>query len=332
VDKLAVCAIGGNSLVRGPGQASFHDQFEIVCETARALADIAASGRQLIVTHGNGPQVGFLLIRSHLSRQRLPEIPLDVCNALTQAEIGYMLQQALKNELRSRNIARGVVTLVTQVLVDRNDPAFANPSKPVGPFYTKREAMTLMKGLGWVMREDAGRGFRRYVPSPEPREIVECGEIERLAKAGTIVIAVGGGGIPVLEAEVSGSRSGVGRQPLAADHRQLTGLQGVAAVIDKDLASSLLANRVGADLLVVSTAVEQVFVNYRKPNQSPLCRTTLAEVEEYLRAGEFPAGSMGPKIDAAARFLKNGGERVIITDPAHLVAAMSGKAGTTITV
>jgi len=283
---------------------------------------MVASGLRLIVTHGNGPQVGFMLIRSHLSRQRLPEIPLDACNALTQAEIGYMLQQALKNEFRNRNLGRDVVTLVTQVLVDCNDPAFANPSKPVGPFYTKREAMALMKELGWVLREDAGRGFRRYVPSPEPLEIIECAEIERLAKTGVVVIAVGGGGIPVVE--VGGQGSGVrGQKPE---------LRGVAAVVDKDLASSLLASKVGAESLIVSTAVEQVFINYHQPNQTALSRITRAEAEIYLQNDQFPPGSMGPKIDAAVRFLKNGGQRVIITDPAHLVAALSGKAGTTITV
>ena len=186
------------------------DQAEAARETARALADMVASGLQLIVTHGNGPQVGFMLIRSHLARNRLPEIPLDACNAMTQAEIGYMLQMALKNEFSARNIERDVVTLVTQVLVDQNDPAFTNPSKPVGPFYTKREAMVLMKELGWVMKEDAGRGFRRYVPSPEPREIVECAEIDRLAKAGVVVIAVGGGGIPVVRenGQLAGYRRG----------------------------------------------------------------------------------------------------------------------------
>lgn len=312
MNKLAVCAIGGNSLVRGGGRASFRDQAENARETARALADMVSSGLQLIITHGNGPQVGFMLIRSHLSRQRLPEIPLDACNALTQAEIGYMLQLALKNEFRARAIERDVVTLVTQVLVDRNDPAFANPSKPVGPFYTKREAMALVKELRWVLREDAGRGFRRYVPSPEPCEIVECAEIDRLAKAGVVVIAVGGGGIPVV--------------------REDGQLAGTAAVIDKDLASSLLATRVAADSLIISTAVEQVFINYHQPNQAALDRITLAEAERFLRDGQFPAGSMGPKMDAAVRFLKNGGERVIITDPAHLVAALSGKAGTTIVV
>jgi carbamate kinase len=323
MNQLVVCAIGGNSLIKNPSRASFQDQYQTACETARSLADIVAGGLRLIVTHGNGPQVGFMLIRSHLARNRLPEIPLDACNAMTQAEIGYMLQMALKNEFRVRGIDRAVATIVTQVRVDPDDPAFGNPSKPVGPFYTKREAMVLKKELGWVMREDAGRGFRRYVASPEPKEIIERPEIEALVKAGTVVIAVGGGGIPVVNQE---------RSPQSPVGSPQSELRGVAAVIDKDLASSLLATEVGARILVVSTSVERVFLNYRQPNQTALDLVTLADAEKHFRAGQFPAGSMGPKIDAALRFLKAGGERVIITDPAHLSAAVAGKAGTRIVV
>jgi carbamate kinase len=307
-----VCAIGGNSLIRSSSRASFRDQYDTARDTARSLVDLVAAGIQPIITHGNGPQVGFMLIRSHLARNRLPEIPLDACNALTQAEVGYMLQMALKNEFRARSLDREVVTLVTQVLVDKDDPAFSSPGKPVGPFYTKREAMVLKKDLGWVLHEDAGRGFRRYVASPEPREIVESAEIECLVKAGVVVIAVGGGGIPVI--------------------RENGRLVGTAAVIDKDLASSLLATKVGAELFIVSTAVEKVFINYNQPNQTALDRITPAQAEEYLQAGQFPAGSMGPKIVAALRFLKNGGREVVITDPPHLAAAARGKAGTTIAV
>jgi carbamate kinase len=326
MNQLAVCAIGGNSLIKNPSRASFQDQYQTARETARSLAELVAGGLRLIVTHGNGPQVGFMLIRSHLARNRLPEIPLDACNALTQAEIGYMLQMALKNEFRARGIDREVATIITQVLVDEDDPAFRNPSKPVGPFYTKREAMVLKKELNWVLREDAGRGFRRYVPSPEPREIIERPEIEALVKAGVVVIAVGGGGIPVVEA-----KSEVSNPPTA--HRlPLTALHGVAAVIDKDLASGLLATRVGAESLVISTSVEKVFLNYNQPNQTALDLVRLVEVEKYLQEGQFPAGSMGPKIDAAVRFLRAGGEQVIITDPAHLSTAVAGKAGTRIVV
>jgi carbamate kinase len=342
MNQLAVCAIGGNSLIKNPTRASFQDQYQTACETARSLADLAAGGLRLIVTHGNGPQVGFMLIRSHLSRNRLPEIPLDACNALTQAEIGYMLQMALKNEFRARGIDREVATIVTQVLVDADDPAFRNPSKPVGPFYTKREAMVLKKELNWVLQEDAGRGFRRYVPSPEPREIIERPEIETLVKASVIVIAVGGGGIPVVEAKNSDQVTKWPSGPVKGPNPPLdhlttrpldhSSLHGVAAVIDKDLASGLLATKVGAELLVISTSVEKVFLDYNQPNQTGLDLVKLADAEKYARAGQFPAGSMGPKIDAALRFLRAGGEQVVITDPAHLSAAVAGKAGTRIVV
>jgi carbamate kinase len=309
---LAVCAIGGNSLIRSSRQSSFEDQYQTACETARHLVDLTEAGYRLVVTHGNGPQVGFLLIRSHLSRNRLPEIPLDACNALTQAEIGYMLQMALKNEFHARKSERNVVTVITQVLVDRKDPAFTNPSKPVGPFYTKREAVSLQKEQGWVLREDAGRGFRRFVASPEPVEIIEYPEIQVLIDAGAVVIAAGGGGIPVVR------RDGA--------------LEGAAAVIDKDYASSLLATEIGAELLIMSTAVSKVYVDYNQPEQRALDRLTVAEAEELARAGQFPAGSMGPKIEAALRFLKHGGKEVIITDPPNIVAAVAGKAGTRIGV
>lgn len=333
MNQLVVCAIGGNSLIKNPGRASFQDQYQTACETARSLAELVAGGLRLIVTHGNGPQVGFMLIRSHLARNRLPEIPLDACNALTQAEIGYMLQMALKNEFRARGIDREVATIITQVLVDEDDPAFRNPSKPVGPFYTKREAMVLKKELNWVLHEDAGRGFRRYVPSPEPREIIERSEIEALVKSGVVVIAVGGGGIPVVESAIRNPRTANRTlPPTTAPRPTVPELRGVAAVIDKDLASGLLATRVGADELVISTSVEKVYLNYNQPNQTALGLVRLVEVEQYAREGQFPAGSMGPKVDAALRFLRAGGEQVIITDPAHLSAAVAGKAGTRIIV
>ena len=310
--SLIVCAIGGNSLIRDARRSSFRDQYETARATAKHLVDLVEAGHRLVITHGNGPQVGFLLIRSHLSRNRLPEIPLDACNALTQAEIGYMLQMALSNEFHTRRMRRDVVTLVTQVLVDRNDPAFSKPTKPVGPFYTRREAAELQRELDWVLREDAGRGFRRFVASPDPEEIVEYREIKLLVDAGAVVIAAGGGGIPVIR------RKGC--------------LEGVPAVIDKDLASSLLANRLGADLLVISTAVEKVYLNYNQPDQKGLDRLTVKQAERLARAGQFPEGSMGPKIDAALRFLKNGGREVIITDPVNMVRAVAGKAGTRIVV
>ncbi len=308
---VTIIAIGGNSLIRSKDRSSFADQLATTAETCRHIADIVASGHEVVVTHGNGPQVGFILIRSHLARNRLPEIPLDACNAQTQAEIGYMIQQSLDNEFRQRGIAKPVVTLVTQVVVDAADPAFENPSKPVGPFYTKGEAAKLERELGWVLREDAGRGFRRLVPSPRPVDVVERPEVESLLRSGAVVIACGGGGIPVV--------------------RDGEGLKGVAAVIDKDLASSLLAGEIGAERLVISTAVEQVYVNYRQANQTALGHVSATEMKQHLATRQFPSGSMGPKVEAALDFLARGGKEVVITDPDHLAEAMAGMAGTHIT-
>ena len=301
-------AIGGNSLIRSKDKSSFADQLATTADTCRYIADIVEAGQEVVVTHGNGPQVGFILIRSHLARNRLPEIPLDACNAQTQAEIGYMIQQSLDNEFKQRGIKKPVVTVVTQVVVDAADPAFQHPSKPVGPFYTKGEAAKLQKELGWVLREDAGRGFRRLVPSPQPMEVVEKPEVECLLRSGAVVIACGGGGIPVVR------RDGM--------------LAGVAAVIDKDLASSLLAGEVGAERLVISTAVPQVYLNYGQANQQALGVVQIEEMRKHIAAEQFPSGSMGPKIQAALDFLRRGGREVIITDPDHLTDALAGKAGT----
>jgi carbamate kinase len=305
-----VLAIGGNSLVRSEDGSSFAAQLATVGETCRHIADLVVRGNRVVVTHGNGPQVGFALIRSHLARNRLPEIPLDACNAQTQAEIGYMIQQSLGNELSRRGVRTRVVTVVTQVAVSAQDPAFASPSKPVGPFYTKAEAARLEKELGWTVREDAGRGFRRLVPSPRPVAVLELAQIACLLESGAVVIACGGGGIPVIQ------QDGV--------------CSGVAAVIDKDLASSLLAALLGARRLVVSTAVEHVFLNYGLPDQRPLREVRAAELAAHRDAGQFPAGSMGPKIEAALDFLGRGGKEVIITDPEHLTAALRHEAGTRI--
>jgi len=309
---MTVLAIGGNSLIRSESRSSFTDQLATTALTCRHVADIVEAGHGVVVTHGNGPQVGFILIRSHLARNRLPEVPLDACNAQTQAEIGYMIQQSLDNEFRQRGIAKPVVTVVTQVVVNAADPAFQHPSKPVGPFYTKGEAARLERELGWVLREDAGRGFRRLVASPRPVDVVEKPEVESLLQSGAVVIACGGGGIPVV--------------------RDNGMLKGVAAVIDKDLASSLLAAELGAERLVISTAVEQVYVNYGQANQSPLGHVSVAEMREYLAAKQFPSGSMGPKVEAALDFLEHGGKEVIVTDPDHLAEALAGRAGTHITV
>jgi carbamate kinase len=305
---VTVLAIGGNSLIRSKDRSSFAEQLATTAETCRHIADLAEAGNEVVVTHGNGPQVGFILIRSHLSRNRLPEVPFDACNAQTQAEIGYMIQQSLDNEFRRRSISRPVVTIVTQVVVSAADPAFRQPSKPVGPFYTKAEAAKLEKELGWTVREDAGRGFRRLVPSPRPVEVVEKPEVECLLRSGAVVIACGGGGIPVV--------------------RNNGTLKGVAAVIDKDLASSLLAGEIGAERLVVSTAVEQVYLNFGQANQLPLGRVKAGEMREHLAARQFPSGSMGPKVEAALDFLSRGGKEVIITDPEHLTEALQGRTGT----
>lgn len=305
-----VLAIGGNSLILSKERISFEEQKLSLRETCSAVVELVRRGEQVVITHGNGPQVGYILLRSYLSRNRLPEIPLDAANAQTQAEIGYMIQQVLGNLFLQAGIKKSVVTVVTQVVVDRNDPAFGDPSKPVGPFYTREEAVRLQRELGWRLEEDAGRGFRRLVPSPLPRRIVEIEEIRTLVNSGAVVIGCGGGGIPVVEEE--GSR------------------KGVAAVIDKDLASALLANLLGAERLVISTGVDRVYLNYGRPDAQPLNEVGAQEIRTYLARGDFPEGSMGPKIEAALRFLEGGGRRVIITDPAHLVEAMEGRAGTRI--
>ncbi len=329
-----VLAIGGNSLIRSKEKSSFADQLATAAETCRHIADLVAAGNEVVVTHGNGPQVGFLLIRSHLSRTRLPEIPLDACNAQTQAEIGYMIQQSLANEFAARGIDKRAVTVVTQVVVDKDDPAFARPSKPVGPFYTKAEAAGLQKELGWNMREDAGRGFRRMVASPRPVEVVELPAIRQLLDAGAAVIACGGGGIPVVrergKAEARSHKAEGGSENGES-------LRGVAAVVDKDLASSLLARLIDADTLVISTAVDQVYVDYGTPNQRPLGDVKASEMRAHLEAGQFPEGSMGPKVEAALEFLERrkptaDGRQplVVITDPEHIGAAMMGEAGTRI--
>lgn len=305
-----VVAIGGNSLIRHKERISFAEQRETFENNCGPIAELLRQGERVVITHGNGPQVGFVLLRSHLARNRLPEVPLDAASAQTQAEIGYMLQQVLDNRLRALGMARRVVTVVTQVLVDLQDPAFSNPSKPVGPFYTREEAVRLQKEFGWVVKEDAGRGFRRFVPSPEPRAIVEIDEIRRLVEAGAVVVACGGGGIPVVE--------------------QGEKLVGVAAVIDKDLASALLGNLIGAERLVISTAVDRIYINYGTPQARGLERLSVAELTHYQAEGHFPEGSMGPKVLASLKFLSGGGREVIVTDPEHLLAALEGKAGTRI--
>lgn len=309
MSKLAVVAIGGNSLIKDEAHKSVPDQFDAVRETAVHIAGMIEQGWNVAITHGNGPQVGFILLRSELSHHVLHTVPLDSCGADTQGAIGYMIQQALHNEFLRRNIQRQCVTIVTQVLVDKNDPAMQNPSKPIGSFYKEEDAVVKMAQEGWKMVEDAGRGWRRVVSSPLPQTIIERDAIDVLIKNGFIVVAVGGGGIPVVQ-------DSQGR------------LSGIEGVIDKDLASSLLARELHADLLLISTAVEKVSLNYRKPNQHDLDRITLNEARRYYEEGHFARGSMGPKIQASISYLEHGGQAALITMPETIGKAIAGQTGT----
>jgi len=309
--KVAVVAIGGNSLIKDKEHQTVPDQFATTRETCVHIASMIEQGWDVVITHGNGPQVGFVLLRSELASHVLHTVPLDSCGADTQGSIGYMIQQSLYNEFLKRGMKKRAVTVVTQVVVDKDDPAFQNPTKPIGPFYTEEEAKRLAAERGWIVRDDAGRGWRRVVPSPIPQEIVEQEAIKALIEQGFVVIGVGGGGIPVVRQE-DGS------------------LRGVEAVIDKDYASSLLASGIGADLFLISTAVEKVALNYGKPNQVWLDRMTLAEAKRYLSEGHFPPGSMGPKIKAIVQFLEKGGKEALITSPENIERALAGETGTRI--
>jgi len=309
--KVAVVAIGGNSLIKDKEHQTVPDQFATTRETCVHIASMIEQGWDVVITHGNGPQVGFVLLRSELASHVLHTVPLDSCGADTQGSIGYMIQQSLYNEFLKRGMKKRAVTVVTQVVVDKDDPAFQNPTKPIGPFYTEEEAKRLAAERGWIVKDDAGRGWRRVVPSPIPREIVEQEAIKALIEQGFVVIGVGGGGIPVVRQE-DGS------------------LRGVEAVIDKDYASSLLASGIGADLFLISTAVEKVALNYGKPNQVWLDRMTLAEAKRYLSEGHFPPGSMGPKIKAIVQFLEKGGKEALITSPENIERALAGETGTRI--
>src|SRR6267378_7488664 len=311
MQKLVV-AIGGNALLPAgdPGDAS--SQRRRIEATCARLADLAQAGHDVVVTHGNGPQVGNILLQNEESRHLAPPMPLDVCGAESQAQVGYMLAQALRNEFSSRKIERGVACLVTQVLVDAEDPAFANPTKPIGPYYTREDEIVVKRAKGWKLVYDQRGGWRRVVPSPRPVDVIEAEEIRRLIAdgGGQVVIAAGGGGIPVIRRD--------GR------------LVGVEAVIDKDLAAAALARAIGWTHLVIATDVPQVALDFGKPSQRFLDRLTVAESKKHLAAGQFSPGSMGPKIEAAVDFLEHGGEHVVITDLEHLVLAVGGKAGTRI--
>jgi len=310
--KLAVVAIGGNSLIKDEKHKTVEDQYEAARETTLHIADMIEAGWDVAIGHGNGPQVGFILRRSEIAAKAegMHEVPLDVCGADSQGAIGYSLQQTLQNELYRRGIKKPVATVVTQVLVDKNDTAFQKPSKPIGSFMDETEAKRREKEMGWSVVEDAGRGWRRVVASPQPKEVVELEAVKCLIESGTVVITVGGGGIPVID---------------ISDHEY----QGVAAVIDKDFASSLLANLIKADLFLISTAVEKVAVNFGKPEQKWLDKMTLAEAKAYLAEGtHFAKGSMAPKIQAIIWFLENGGKQALITNPENIGRALKGETGT----
>jgi carbamate kinase len=312
--KIAVVAIGGNSLIKDKQHQTVEDQYEAAKETAQHIAEMIEAGWDVVIGHGNGPQVGFILRRSEIAHkvEGMHEIPLDVCGADTQGALGYALQQNLQNELHLRGVKKPVSTVVTQVLVDREDEAFQNPSKPIGGFMDHVEAQRRAEDMGWSVVEDAGRGWRRVVASPLPVEVVEFPAIKALVDVGVTVIAVGGGGIPVID----------------VGNRQY---RGTAAVIDKDFACSLLAQLLNADLFLISTAVEKVAINFGKPNQEWIDRMTLAEVKGYLAEGtHFAKGSMEPKMQAIVWFLEKGGKQAIVTNPENIGRALRGETGTLI--
>ena len=312
--KIAVVAIGGNSLIKGKEHQTVEDQYDAAGETTRHIADMIEEGWEVAIGHGNGPQVGFILRRSEIAHKvaGMHELSLDVCGADSQGAIGYALQQNLQNELYRRGIHKHVATLITQVLVDKNDPAFENPSKPIGSFMEEGEAKQRASDLGWSVVEDAGRGWRRVVPSPFPKKVVELEAVKTLIEAGVIVITVGGGGIPVIE-KAEGEYTGT------------------AAVIDKDFASALLATKIDADMLLISTSVEKIALNFGKPNQEWVDQMTLAEAKNYLAEGtHFLKGSMAPKIQAIIWFLEAGGKQAIVTNPENIGRALNGETGTRI--
>jgi carbamate kinase len=311
-NRIAVIAIGGNSLIKDEKHVSVESQYEAARETCQHIADLIEQGWEVAIGHGNGPQVGFILRRSEIAAkyEGMHEVPLDVCGADSQGAIGYALQQNLQNILYQHGIKKKVVTVITQILVDVADPAFQKPSKPIGGFMGEEEARRRQREQGWVVVEDAGRGWRRVVPSPLPKEIVELETVETLLDKGIVTITVGGGGIPVID-------------PGDGNYR------GTAAVIDKDYASSLLAQALHAELFVISTAVERVAIHFGQPNQQWLDKITLSEAKKYLAEGiHFAKGSMAPKIQAIIWYLENGGQKALITNPENIGRALNGETGT----
>ncbi len=308
--KPILIAIGGNSLIRAGQSGSVKEQIENADTTCRHLAKLVEQGHKIVITHGNGPQVGAQLIRSEMAAQQVYQLPLDSCDASTQGELGYVLQNAMRTALHELGMNIPVITILTQVVVDELDSAFSNPSKPVGPFYSKDVAEKKKNELGWQVIEDAARGYRRIVPSPEPLEIIELDAIRCCLSQGFVVIAAGGGGIPVVE------KGGA--------------YCGVEAVVDKDKTSALLASKLGLETFITSTDTDKVYLNFKKPNQCALEEISLAQARQYLDENHFLSGSMGPKIEAAIDFLSHGGKEVIITRPELIGEALKGRAGTRI--
>ena len=310
-NKLAVIAIGGNSLISDKEHQTVEDQYSAICTTARHIVDLIEDGYSVVVTHGNGPQVGFILRRSEIAHETagMHSVPLVSCGADTQGAIGYQIQQAMDNEFKNRGLDKSAVTVVTQVEVDKNDQAFVTPTKPIGTFYSEDQMAAIKEEHpDWNMVSDAGRGYRRVVASPKPQIIVEKKAINTLIDAGFNVIAVGGGGIPVVK----------------EDDKYV----GVDAVIDKDFATSLLAAELNADLLIISTGVPQVALNFNTPDQKQLKTVTFDEMKKYMDEGHFAPGSMLPKVEAVLSFIEKGGKKAIITDPEHIKEAVAGKTGT----
>ncbi len=306
--KTMLLAVGGNSLIRAGEKGTITEQRSNARRTAAEIVKLIRDGYRIVLTHGNGPQVGAALLRSERGASQVPGHPLDVCGASTQGEIGYLLEQSLQTELQLAGIHVPIATVLTQSIVAANDPSMQHPTKPIGPFYSRADAEERKRLFGWEIVEDAARGYRRVVPSPQPTDIVELEVIQDLVEHGVLVIACGGGGIPVV------SENG--------------NLRGVEAVIDKDLASALLASRLGTDLFVISTDTDYVYVDYKKPAQRPLRKAGASELRDYSQMGHFPPGNMGPKIEAVLRFLEKGGKEAIITSAEHLWTAVMESAGT----
>jgi len=304
-------AVGGNSLIRAGEKGTVAEEWRNARRTAAAIIELIKTGHRVVVTHGNGPQVGAQLLRSERASDQVPGQTLDVCGAASQGEIGYLLSQSLYDEMSAAGLNVPVVSVVTQTVVREDDPAMMRPTKPIGPFYSRARAEELQRQLGWAIVEDAARGYRRVVPSPEPVEIVELDVLRSLMNRGVLVVACGGGGIPVIRC---------GGQ-----------LKGVEAVIDKDRASALLASKLAVDIFAISTDIDFVYLDYKKPTQQPLRSVTASQLQDHYQAGHFPPGNMGPKIESALRFLKAGGREVVITSFEHLSEAIGGKMGTHIT-